>query len=807
MNSSRPSLDTKTCKAVGNSLWKTKPGYFQITATSSPVLCTAGFYCPNNTIQPYYCCPGFYCSTPDTIQRCPLGYYCPTGSQMPLSCFGLAVCPPGTVKPVRIGMLAVIFFGLLAIVAIFKIKSSLNIRQSIRNKIYIEILKQNETNELAVTPLISNSHSIDIEFHNLEYKLPDGSTVMSNVSGLFRSGKMCAIMGPSGAGKTTLFCLLTGKIKKNGGTIFLNGKKEDLLKYHKLIGFCPQEDIMLRELTVSNILMHSANMRLSTFISNAEKRKKVLKIIDFLGLGNVINSVIGDVENRGISGGQRKRVNIGMEVVTDPSILFLDEPSSGLDSSTALELFQILNNLARNNNITIASIVHSPSIRVFYEFQDVLFLGKGGRVVYFGATEHVLPYFNELGFNCGDEKLNPADFAMDVISGKIECPWDPDFRPEDLFDYWECYMDGTPIQRVRFDEYTMKKRSLRRMGTKSNFMSLKKLKSIYSFALHLIESGVDVLTELLYSIVTFVRFITFTADPIRQTPNVFIVYWLLLRRASQQQFRNRLKFLFDDINHFIAGVVVSIAIQQFQYLGTQPSQVCDVAPAVLQSTCRAPVDYINYAGMLICVGVLFSGQTSALVTFGNEMPVYWRDTSSGMPTIPYILAKFTVDLSKIVIASLFYTLGLIMFVDYRSDFLSLALIMLSLYFVAFNFGYLFSVLFDKNSIGLVIVCNALLWSFLFGGVSPDLNEIYNPEKGYGLFRLLWDYSAPRWAIEAYYIKEVTSRQWVENSLDELAHTYNRNNYTKSIKMMFLIGISLSILLFLAMKLKNRRNQH
>lgn len=231
--------------------------------------------------------------------------------------------------------------------------------------------------------------TFDIKFDNLGLTLGNGLTIMKGVSGELKSGRTCAIMGPSGAGKTTFVTLLMGKAARTSGEISINGKSEELSKYKKLIGYVPQEDVMLRELTVREILMHSARMRLPANWPFERVKSKVLEIINALGLDGVIDNVIGNEEERGISGGQRKRVNIGMELVSEPTVLFLDEPTSGLDSSTAYEVCSMLKNIARQQGLTVGAVIHSPSPSTFKQFDDFLLLGKGGRVIYFGALENV----------------------------------------------------------------------------------------------------------------------------------------------------------------------------------------------------------------------------------------------------------------------------------------------------------------------------------------------------------------------------------------------------------------------------------
>ncbi|KAH8043734.1 ATPase [Aureococcus anophagefferens] len=142
----------------------------------------------------------------------------------------------------------------------------------------------------------------------------------------------------------------------------------------------------------------------------------VERTLEVLGLEHIEGSVIGDAEKRGISGGQRKRVNVAMEIVSDPSLLFLDEPTSGLDSTTSFELVQSLRVLS-GRKVNVVVVLHQPSFFIFRMFHDVLLLCRGGRTAYCGPSEGALPYFEASGFSMPAFE-NPADFFMDVIAGK-----------------------------------------------------------------------------------------------------------------------------------------------------------------------------------------------------------------------------------------------------------------------------------------------------------------------------------------------------------------------------------------------------
>jgi ABC-type multidrug transport system ATPase subunit len=121
-----------------------------------------------------------------------------------------------------------------------------------------------------------------------------------------------------------------------------------------------------------------------------------------------------------------------MELVAEPSVLFLDEPTSGLDSSTAYEVCAKLKDVAQQQGLTVAAVIHSPSPATFRQFDDFLLLGKGGQVVFMGPRDQAVHYFASIGFPCPPEE-SPSDFFMDVVTGKIRNIYNPSFQPTDLF--------------------------------------------------------------------------------------------------------------------------------------------------------------------------------------------------------------------------------------------------------------------------------------------------------------------------------------------------------------------------------------
>jgi len=213
---------------------------------------------------------------------------------------------------------------------------------------------------------------IELGFKNLGVRLTSGKSLLEGVTGRISPGKLTAVMGPSGAGKSTFLSCLSGRINKGHleGSIYLNNKKDDIGKYKRIVGFVPQDDIMFHELTVKETLRFSAETRLPSHVTPVQKAIIVEEVMDILGLSDIR---FLNVEQ--ISGGQRKRVNIGMELVADPVIIFLDEPTSGLDSSSSKEVCSVLRRLSALG-LTLVAVIHQPRYEIFDMFDDVLLLGK-----------------------------------------------------------------------------------------------------------------------------------------------------------------------------------------------------------------------------------------------------------------------------------------------------------------------------------------------------------------------------------------------------------------------------------------------
>ncbi|XP_076917685.1 ABC transporter G family member 22-like [Bidens hawaiensis] len=241
--------------------------------------------------------------------------------------------------------------------------------------------------------------------------------ILNGISGAVNPGEVLALMGPSGSGKTTLLSLLGGRLTDPapGGSITYNEKPYSKFLKSR-IGFVTQDDILFPHLTVKETLTYAARLRLPKKLTKQEKEKRAADVIRELGLERCQDTMIGGTFVRGVSGGERKRVCIGLEIIINPSLLFLDEPTSGLDSTTALRIIELLQDIAETEK-TVITTIHQPSSRLFHKFDKLILLGKGS-LLYYGKASEAMAYFSSIG--CSPLiAMNPAEFLLDLANGNM----------------------------------------------------------------------------------------------------------------------------------------------------------------------------------------------------------------------------------------------------------------------------------------------------------------------------------------------------------------------------------------------------
>ena len=260
----------------------------------------------------------------------------------------------------------------------------------------------------------------------IEFLFPDGVPAIRKISFTETQGKLVGILGASGSGKTTLLSILSGLTKPSSGNIFINGinlfQQKD--KLHGIIGLIPQDDLLIEELTVFQNLYYNTKLCFRD-MAETEIIDLVDRTLSNLGLLEIKDLKVGSVLNKLISGGQRKRLNIALELIREPSILFVDEPTSGLSSGDSENVMDLLRELSLKGKLVFV-VIHQPSSEIYKMFDRIIFLDVGGYLIFYGNPIEAVMYFkrrdaqinSEIGEcpSCGN--VNP-ELIFNIIESRV----------------------------------------------------------------------------------------------------------------------------------------------------------------------------------------------------------------------------------------------------------------------------------------------------------------------------------------------------------------------------------------------------
>ncbi|XP_051118241.1 pleiotropic drug resistance protein 2-like isoform X2 [Andrographis paniculata] len=261
----------------------------------------------------------------------------------------------------------------------------------------------------------------------------DRLQLLHHVNGTFRPGVLTALVGVSGAGKTTLMDVLAGR-KTGGyieGNINISGYPKKQETFARISGYCEQNDIHSPHVTVFESVLYSAWLRLPKEVEEASRKAFVNEVMALVELTSLRNSLVGIPGVSGLSTEQRKRLTIAVELVANPSIIFMDEPTSGLDARAAAIVMRTVRNTVDTGR-TVVCTIHQPSIDIFEAFDELLLLKRGGRVIYAGPigwrSQNLIEYFEAIpGIRKIEDGYNPATWMLEVTTTAIENQLGVDF--------------------------------------------------------------------------------------------------------------------------------------------------------------------------------------------------------------------------------------------------------------------------------------------------------------------------------------------------------------------------------------------
>ncbi|KAJ4845459.1 putative white-brown complex protein 30 [Turnera subulata] len=591
---------------------------------------------------------------------------------------------------------------------------------------------------------------IEVAFKDLTLTLKGkGKHLMRCVTGKIMPGRVSAVMGPSGAGKTTFLSALAGKPTgcQMTGYVLVNGKNESIHSYKKIIGFVPQDDIVHGNLTVEENLRFSARCRLSADMPKADKVLVIERVIESLGLQAVRDSLVGSVEKRGISGGQRKRVNVGLEMVMEPSLLILDEPTTGLDSSSSLLLLKALRREALEG-VNICMVLHQPSFAVFKMFDDLILLAKGGLTVYHGSTKKVEEYFSGIGINV-PERVTPPDHYIDILEGIVKPS--SDVTHEQL-----------PVRWMLHNGYAVPPDMLQLLDGVAPSSTTTKPKSDAASSTTEQQSFTgDLWADVKCNVAQqgdqiHHNFIKPKDLSNRRTPGVARQYRYFLGRVGKQRLREARLQAVDYLILLLAGAC----------LGT----LAKVDDETFGST--------GYTYTVIAVSLLC--KIAALRSFSLDKLHYWRESASGISSLAYFLSKDTLDHFNTIVKPLVYLSMFYFFNSPRSSFGDNYVVLVCLVYCVTGIAYILAIYLAAGP--------AQLWSVLLPVV---LTLVATQEQTNGLVTRLGTLCYPRWAMEAFVIAnaEKYSGVWLVTRCNSLKTSgYDIGHWSLCLELLVLTGI-------------------
>lgn len=275
-----------------------------------------------------------------------------------------------------------------------------------------------------------------------QYKFPNGKVALEGIKIVEESGTLVGIMGGSGAGKTTLLNVLSGIEPTDQATVLLNGYDIKTTECKANVGFIPQDDLLMEELTVFQNLYYNAKLINDTW-NESELNERIEKVLKELGLFEIKDIAVGNPLNKKISGGQRKRLNIALELIREPLVLFVDEPTSGLSSKDSENVMSLLKHLAQTGKI-IFVVIHQPASEIYKMFDKLFILDVGGLPVYYGNPIEAVIYFKTI---------------TNQINHEIgECGTCGNVTPEQIFDTLEDkeiddFGNYTPHRKIKPEKW------------------------------------------------------------------------------------------------------------------------------------------------------------------------------------------------------------------------------------------------------------------------------------------------------------------------------------------------------------------
>lgn len=779
-----------------------------------PVICQGKYYCPEGGTQKILC---------------PAGHYCHPGSVRPTPCSVGSSCPKGSISQnFYAPLIALAVFDLLLLLAmiLFPLRKRAGRISTERNGATYRGLDSPSDEESCRTLVTDTTPRYDVfpgsespsdagadsgqgtglveesiargkddeaspqlkvfvesmrkatetarfglsfQYSNLSYQ-PRGAPrpILHNVTGSIARGSLTAIMGGSGAGKSTFINVLMGKLTNTGGSVMVNDVPHKMKRYKKLIGYVPQDDIVLPELTVRENILHSARIRLPRNWSDAEVQAHVDTVVDCLELSHVQDSLIGTTGKPFISGGQRKRVSVGMELAAAPMAMFLDEPTSGLDATAASSIMRTLKSIARLG-ISVIVTIHQPRAEIM-EMMDELILLANGQVVCEGPERACQQYLETVGFSF-PLYANPGDVITDIITGNGRMyKAEGNTSTEWLVAHWACSRtkcDG--IDSSLASPSLPPRAGIRRPFKPSSLMTLSKKASSYR-------------NQSLHDPAILEALEKRGASHLKQT-------WLCLCRAMLQQWRHKGSFCFEMVLASLAAFLLGLSQNSKNgvlFHGIYKGSFSILSPAVDMTS--AP-----QMSLLLGVSIGLISAAPGVRVFSEEILLHRREAEAGHSRPGYFAAKVLGTLPRMLAACLHFTVLLLFLARLAMPWGVAFAANLAYFWCIYGAAAVVSTLARREDAPLLATMASLILGILCGA-APTLAQ-----AGRWHLAWLWRTSPGAWLTELYFGEIVRpSAHLYRTDLAAGATGFSLDATARNLGVMVAIGAAYRLLAFVGL---------
>ncbi|MCF6183588.1 MAG: ATP-binding cassette domain-containing protein [Bacteroidales bacterium] len=593
------------------------------------------------------------------------------------------------------------------------------------------VIKSQRINNIYYSDIVSRflnedvSSKVVLKAENIEFYYHNSNNGIHKFSFTETSGRMLGIMGGSGVGKSTLLNVLNGTFPLHGGKITINGydlhKEKENLK--GVIGFVPQDDLLIEELTVYQNLYYNAKLCFSNF-TNKQIKQAVDKVLTDLDLTDVKNLTVGGPTNKFISGGQRKRLNIALELMREPAILIVDEPTSGLSSMDSDMVMNLLKEQALKNKLVLVNI-HQPSSDIYKLFDSLLMMDKGGHPVYYGNPVDALGYFKKAA-----NYVNPEESGCSCC-GNVDAQQPLEILESKVVDE---YGKVTKVRKINPEEWYIKFKNEIEPEAQNDEIEIidKKLPENH----FKIPSG-------------FKQFLIFTI------------------RNIKSKLTNKQYLLITFFEAPILAVILGYFTKYISGTDTNPNAYIFAEN----------VNIIAYLFMAVTVA-LFFGMTLSAEEIIKDKKILNREKFLNLSRISYLNSKIIV----LFIISAIQTLTFIIIGNLILEIHGMTLIYWAILFTTAAFanilGLNISAVFDSVVTIYITIPFILVPQLLFSGAIVDFTKLHKDLTSYKEVPVVGDLMTSRWAYEALAVAQFKDNNY-EKYYFKVDMLKSQNNYKLS----------------------------